>query len=269
VGVRGESRRGGLGLDTRDSSAQTRPTAAAARSFGAALIIAATILTVVALVPEIGERWQEYTARHGPPDRLTALKRIGLGLLSLTGGPPIVEAIRGRRLLSDQPLEPAARWALGIGGVVQAALFLVGVRVGLAGGAKETPAELVAALRRQGVKHTPEAIVRIEHMPDGRIVFLEQGKVNVKRESGLAHILKKHEKQFADLGITRDAIPEFVFKLLREAEAIGKHGGDGVVYRTVVNGETRHFVIVVSDNGYIVTAYPLRQRHLKKVRPLR
>jgi hypothetical protein len=103
----------------------------AALSFGAALIIAAALLTVVALVLEIRERWQEYTARHGPPDRLTALKLIGLGLLSLTGGPQIVEAIRGRRLLSDQPLDEAARWELGIGGVLQAALFLVGVRVGL------------------------------------------------------------------------------------------------------------------------------------------
>jgi hypothetical protein len=139
----------------------------------------------------------------------------------------------------------------------------------LAGGAKETPAELVAALRRQGVKHPPEAIVRIERMPDGRIVFLEQGKVNVERESGLAHILERHAGEFADWGIARDAIPEFIFKLLREAEAIGKYGGGGVVYRTVVNGETRHFRIVVSDNGYIVTAHPLEQSKLKKVRPLR
>jgi hypothetical protein len=179
-----------------------------------------------------------------------------------------VEAIRGRRLVSERPLDEAARWELGIGGAVQGTLFLVGVRVGLAGGAKETPAELIAELRRQGVKHSPEAIVRIERMPDGRIVFLEQGKGG-DEGSGLAHILENHEKQFADRGITRDAIPEFVFKLLREAEAIGKYGRGGVVYRTVVNGETRPFVIVVGDNGYLVTAHPLDLSELKRVRPLR
>jgi hypothetical protein len=91
----------------------------AALSFVAALVIAAAILTVVALVLEIEERWQEYTARYGPPEGWTALKIIGLGLLSLTGGPQIVEAIRGRRLVSERPLDEAARWELGIGGAVQ------------------------------------------------------------------------------------------------------------------------------------------------------
>lgn len=90
-----------------------------------------------------------------------------------------------------------------------------------------------------------------------------------EKGSGLAHILEDHEGQFADWGIARDAIPEFIFKLLREAEAIGKYGRDGVVYRTVVNDETRHFNIVVGDNGYIVTAHPLEQSKVKKVRPLR
>ena len=37
-------------------------------------------------------------------------------------------------------------------------------------------------MRENGIKFTPENIVRIEKLPDGKIVFLEKGrKLTVKR----------------------------------------------------------------------------------------
>ncbi len=44
-------------------------------------------------------------------------------------------------------------------------------------------AALIAELAQLGIKHTPEKIVRITKLPEGKIIFLEEGD----DERGLQH----------------------------------------------------------------------------------
>jgi hypothetical protein len=133
----------------------------------------------------------------------------------------------------------------------------------LAGGAHETPADLIAELRRQGVKHPPEASVRIERMPDGRIVFLEQGKGGDKG-SGLAHILERHAADFANRGISQDEIPDLIMTALRENNIVGYVSETRPIYKVVFNGHVHYVAITVGDNGFVVGASPAPRRKIPK-----
>jgi hypothetical protein len=175
------------------------------------------------------------------------------------------------------PLTEFERWQLGIGGVVQFAVVWFGVRAAwpriragvgrllenpvawlrrlFAGRRRppvETPADLIAELGRQGVKHTPEDIVRITRLSDGRIVFLERGNAN----AGLQHIVQRHSSQFASRGISEAQIPDVIMDVLRNGRPVGTRRG-GTIYEITINGETQHILIVVGGNGFIVTAYPV------------
>lgn len=96
-----------------------------------ALISAGVVLAVGFVILEIRAHWEEYAAQHGDPDFWTALQIVGVSLLSLTSIPQILEARRGARLVSDAPLTETERWVLGLGGLVQVVVFLLGVRAGL------------------------------------------------------------------------------------------------------------------------------------------
>ena len=65
---------------------------------------------------------------------------------------------------------------------------------------------LIAELRQAGVKHTPEEILRIAKLPNGKIVFLETGNAS----SGLQHILENHKDEFAEKGIYEAEVPDAV-----------------------------------------------------------
>ena len=101
----------------------------AALSFAAALIVAAVILAVGFVALEFYERMQAFRARRGEPGVGEWLLIAGLSLASLIGIPQIIEALRGAQLVSEQPLSEGERWRLGLGGVVQLAVMLAGVRV--------------------------------------------------------------------------------------------------------------------------------------------
>jgi hypothetical protein len=74
---------------------------------------------------------QAFRARRGEPGVGEWLLIAGLSLAALTGVPQIIEALRGAQLVSEQPLSEGERWRLGLGGVVQLAVALAGVRIGL------------------------------------------------------------------------------------------------------------------------------------------
>jgi hypothetical protein len=101
----------------------------AALSFAAALAVAAVILAVGFVALEFSERMQAFRARRGEPGVGEWLLIAGLSLAALTGVPQIIEALRGAQLVSEQPLSEGERWRLGLGGVVQLAVMLAGVRV--------------------------------------------------------------------------------------------------------------------------------------------
>lgn len=115
---------------------------------------------------------------------------------------------------------------------------------------------LIAELQQAGIKHTPENIVRIAKISDGKIVFLETGTLG----SGLQHILRNHALQFADKGISQNQIPDAVIIAITQGRIIGFQGKTTPtprpIYEFIFNGETKYLAVQIGDNGYIVSANP-------------
>lgn len=119
-------------------------------------------------------------------------------------------------------------------------------------------AALLAALLDAGIKHSPEKIVRIAKQADGKIVFLEEGKPG-RRGSGLAHILKEHQEDFARRGIAENEIPDAVIAAITRGTFLGYQGTiepRREIYEVTFNGKTQCIAVTVGDNGYIVGANP-------------
>ncbi|WP_233345818.1 hypothetical protein [Saccharomonospora iraqiensis] len=123
--------------------------------------------------------------------------------------------------------------------------------------------ELIAEVRRNGHKITPERVVRIARARDGRVVWLEEGN----EESGLRHLMKpKRVADFAGKGIPQDEIVEVIFEALMSGEAVGMSSRDRIAYDVTYRGRARRIAISVSTNGYIVGANPISLT--RKLRPL-
>ncbi len=119
-------------------------------------------------------------------------------------------------------------------------------------------AALFAELREAGIKHSPEKVVRIAKQPDGKIVFLEEGKAG-KKGSGLAHIIEQHRDDFARRGISEDEIADAVIVAITRGTFLGYQGTvepRREIYEIIFNGETQYIAVTVSNNGYIVGANP-------------
>lgn len=80
-----------------------------------------------------------------------------------------------------------------------------------------------------GTKITPESVVDIRKLQDGRTVWLENGS----DAAGLQHIYKRHEVDFTNKGILRDEIPTVVMNALERGKIVGEKGtwrkGDGFI----------------------------------------
>ncbi|WP_238553714.1 hypothetical protein [Fortiea contorta] len=117
---------------------------------------------------------------------------------------------------------------------------------------------MFAELREAGIKHSPEKVVRIAKQPDGKIVFLEEGKAG-KKGSGLAHIIEQHRDDFARRGISEDEIADAVIVAITRGTFLGYQGTvepRREIYEIIFNGETQYIAVTVSNNGYIVGANP-------------
>ncbi|BAZ10417.1 hypothetical protein NIES4071_22320 [Calothrix sp. NIES-4071] len=116
---------------------------------------------------------------------------------------------------------------------------------------------LIAELTELGIKHTPEKIICIARLPNGKIVFLEEGKTG-RRGSGLAHILEQHKEDFARRGISEDEIPAYLMAAVTTGTFMGYQGmvQPRYVYEVIFNGRRQYIAVSVSDNGYIVGANP-------------
>ncbi|MGK7875874.1 MAG: hypothetical protein AB4426_22020 [Xenococcaceae cyanobacterium] len=111
---------------------------------------------------------------------------------------------------------------------------------------------LIAELRQAGIKHTPEKILRITKLPNGKIVFLEKGNL----KAGLRHILKEHRQHFAKRGISEEQIPDVVITAVAKGKVVGSQGKDRPIYEVIFNGRTKYISVTVSNNGFIVGANP-------------
>lgn len=117
---------------------------------------------------------------------------------------------------------------------------------------------LIAELKARGIKHNSEKIVRIAKRGDGKIIFLEEGKLQ-QRSSGLAHILDKHQADFAKRGISEDQIPDAIITAVLQGVFICYQNPrirTRPIYEFNFNGQIQYIAVTISDNGYIVGADP-------------
>ncbi len=118
-------------------------------------------------------------------------------------------------------------------------------------GSTLTRDELITSLP-VGTKITPENVVDIRRLPDGRTVWLEKGT----DAAGLQHIFKRHEVDFFNKGISRDDIPNVVMNALERGQIIGTNGSANV-YRITYNGVEQNIAVGVGSNGFVVRANPV------------
>ena len=78
---------------------------------------------------------------------------------------------------------------------------------------------LIVELQQAGIKYTFNEIVCICRMSNGKIIFLEKGKVG-QGGSGLAHILQKHEGDFRRRGISPEQAPALIMAALMEGQLV-------------------------------------------------
>ena len=114
--------------------------------------------------------------------------------------------------------------------------------------------ELISELGKQGVKHSPDDIIRIGRGSGDEIVFLERGN----SEAGLQHILQRHGDQFAQRGIATDEVGDAVFKAATEGNVVGYQSGGRPIYEIKINEEVHRIAVTIGDNGFIVGANPAK-----------
>jgi hypothetical protein len=123
---------------------------------------------------------------------------------------------------------------------------------------------LIAELKKAGIKHTPENIIRITQDPKGKIIFLETGKGG-ERGSGLLHILENHREDFLQRGITEAQIPDLIVTAISEGTIIGIQGKSRIIYQVEINGIIQYVSLEISHNGYLVSANPTPTRLINKL----
>ena len=118
--------------------------------------------------------------------------------------------------------------------------------------APERAGALIAELVSSGVKITPADVIKIERMPDGRVVFLEQGN----EAAGLRHVIGRHAEEFARAGISQSSIPNFLFTALRNGKIVGQQNSNGSrpIYEFKYGGRLYRVGITVGSNGFLVGA---------------
>lgn len=114
--------------------------------------------------------------------------------------------------------------------------------------------ELMDEVKARGDKISEKDVVFITKDKNGKIVWLEKGKLKSEssKPSGLKHIIEKHASELKKNGISINRIPELIKKAVEEAKIVGISGVDRPVYETTFNKQIVHLAITIGDNGYIV-----------------
>lgn len=114
--------------------------------------------------------------------------------------------------------------------------------------------EMIAEMRRAGVKFDEAKLVDVRRMPDGRVVFLEQGGP----DAGLQHILDAHAGDFVRKGVPQSRVADLLMDTLERGRVVG-YQGKGTsrpIYEAIIDGHPQPIAITTSSNGYIVGANP-------------
>ncbi|PKW14250.1 hypothetical protein [Saccharopolyspora spinosa] len=115
---------------------------------------------------------------------------------------------------------------------------------------------LIEEAQAQGIKISADRVVEIGKDPNGKIVFLEEGKGG-QRGAGLEHIYEEHGSQFEQAGIPKEDVPDLVHKAATEGEYTGYTQGKAPgrpIYEVEHNGQKQYVAVSVGSNGFIVGA---------------
>ena len=143
-------------------------------------------------------------------------------------------------------------------------LFHHGVK-GMKWGVRRTPEQLGHPRKKQQTlinsliarkeKCTPADILMIDKDHEGNIFWLEKGNY----KAGLEHIIEKHERNFADVGIKKYDIPKYICSAIKTGRIVGQQGNGKnprPIYEFDYRGEKRRLAIQIGSNGFIVSANP-------------
>jgi molybdenum-dependent DNA-binding transcriptional regulator ModE len=117
---------------------------------------------------------------------------------------------------------------------------------------------LLNEMAKSGTKFTSENVIATTRLSDGKIVFMETGKGGVGG-SGLTHIIEKHAKDFANIGVNKNEIPKVIMQAINKNKVVGTVGsGSNIrnVYEVSIGNNIQRVAVGIGDNGYIVTAHP-------------
>ena len=93
------------------------------------------------------------------------------------------------------------------------------------------PQELLDELANSGVKYTPEDVILVIKMADGKLVWLERGN----DRAGLTYIVNRHAKDFAKRGISD--IPQLLNDVLQLKPIKTSAGDRGLTAEFFINGK--------------------------------
>ncbi len=114
---------------------------------------------------------------------------------------------------------------------------------------------LIQNIQDRGFKISPDKVLDIGKLPNGKIVWVEVGKLTNK-PSGLEHIWERHSKEFSSLGISKEEVPEFVINVVTNGNKVGTQGNQEPrdVFEYNHKGKIIYLAVSISNNGYIVGA---------------
>ena len=117
------------------------------------------------------------------------------------------------------------------------------------------PKDLMKELRDSGEKYNEEDVIFVVRQKNGKLAWLEKGKSTV----GMIHIKIRHAHQFKNVGIDEYVIPDLIREAILHGKIIGKQGKGktpGDIYEVDFMGKKYRIMIVISGNGFIITAHP-------------
>ncbi len=118
---------------------------------------------------------------------------------------------------------------------------------------------LIDKVLERGDKISREKVISIMQLEDGRIIWLEEGRIGdgtpKNGGAGLLHILDRHEQEFLNLGIPAENIPDYLMQALQNGTQVGMQR-TREVYHFFYNGKENWVAINVGSNGFIVGANP-------------
>ena len=119
---------------------------------------------------------------------------------------------------------------------------------------------LLKELSESGEKYTAENVLGVTKTQSGQLAWLEVGRSggNGQKASGMMHILEEHETDFANQGIQKEELGDFIMEVVTNGKIVSYQGkGTGrPIFQLDYKEHTYVIAITISSNGYIVGANP-------------